>query len=96
MNSIHKLFFQESLNGGKFGNITDVYVRVYVNYMRDQFQYNFARLLICQYELVECPIVEKRNYTTDVQLFLPTNPLVSDSDNGFPETVRNFKIDQIF
>ncbi len=41
-------FFQESTNNLKYGDIEDTNVRAYINYIRDVYQYNLARVSLCQ------------------------------------------------
>jgi hypothetical protein len=87
------VFFQESTNNLKHGNITEAWVRVYVSYFRDKFKHDFARLYLCENQLVECPIVEKQNYTTDVHVFPSKESIILDNENEFPETVRKILTD---
>jgi len=71
-----------------FEDITDAGVRVYVNYYRDRYQYNFAQISnLCQTQLIKCPIVKKQMNTLDVQLFIPKEDTI-DNTQTFPETVN--------
>jgi len=75
-----------------FGDITDGGVRVYVNYYRDGYQYNFAQVSsFCKTQSIKCPIIKKQIYTIDVELFIPTMDTI-DNTHMFPETVIFFYI----
>jgi hypothetical protein len=66
----------------------DGYLRAYVNYYRDAYQYNFAYYKsFCDSHLIACPIELNKLYTIDVNLFIPYSSFDgSASDRGLMNT----------
>jgi hypothetical protein len=80
--------FSEFYKHETFGEIFEAGIWIGIVNYRDKFDYKIAKYsYLCEFQMIECPLLRKTNYTTEVHILIPEEENNKNYSSHFPEIV---------